>query len=74
MNDKDTNSQGSINPFSYFTTTTTTLVKQLKKNRVKNRVYVSLTMGYVSSSNKTLNFLKSNPNELKLVQKGLFCS
>ena len=69
MNDKDTNSQGSINHFSYFTTTTT-LVKQLKKNRV----YVSFAMGSVSSSNKTLNFLKSNPNELKLVQKGLFCS
>jgi len=29
-------------------------------------------MGSISSLNKTLNFLKSNPNELELVQKGLF--
>ena len=29
--------------------------------------------GFYISSNKTLNFLKSNPNELKLVQKKLFC-
>jgi len=35
MNDKDTNSQGSINPFCYFTTTTTTLVKPLKKTELK---------------------------------------
>jgi hypothetical protein len=38
MNDKDTNSQGSINHFSYFTTTTAaaaTLVKPLKKTELK---------------------------------------
>jgi len=39
----------------------------------RNRAYVvDIAMGSISSLNKTLNFIKSNPNKFKLVQKLLF--
>jgi len=47
---------------------------EIKKIDVKDRAYIPLAMDLLQSQNKTLNFLKSNLNELKLVQKVCFLS
>jgi hypothetical protein len=65
MNDKNKNFQGSINPLCLFQNNN----NMSQASNKRNRAYVDIAMGSISSLNKTLNFLKSNPNKLKLVQK-----
>jgi len=67
MNDKNKNFPGSISPLCLFQNN-----NMSQASNKRNRAYVDIAMGSISSLNKTLNFLKSNPNKLKLVQKLLY--